>query len=75
MNKSFAKEIVYTIIAVVIGIIAVRFIIWLLPIILIAICSYYIYKFIKRQQPKSKTKNQSNVKKKPIKIIDMIEEE
>ena len=75
MNKSFAKEIVYTIIAVVIGIIAVKFIIWLLPIILIAICSYYIYKFIKRQQPKSKTKNQSNVKKKPIKIIDMIEEE
>ena len=75
MNKALAKEIIYTIIAIVLGIITIKFIIWLLPVILIAICSYYIYKFIKRQQPKQKQKNQPNTKKKPIKIIDMVEEE
>ena len=72
MNKSFAKEIVYTIIAVVIGIIAVKFIIWLLPIILIGLCSYYIYKSMKKNK-KDYTKNQP--KKKNIKIIDMVEDD
>ena len=73
MNKSFAKEIIYTIIAITIGIIAVKFIIWLLPIILVAVCGYYIYKFIKKTNS-NKTKI-TKTKNKPIKIIDMVEED
>lgn len=70
MNKEAIKEILYIIIAIVLGIIAVKFVIWLLPVILIAICSYYIYKSIK------KNRNDSNTnKKKNIKIINMVDDE
>lgn len=63
MNKENIKEIMYILIAIVLGIIAVKFFIWLLPIILTVICSYYIYKYIK------KNRSCSN-KKSDIKIID-----
>jgi len=69
MNKETAKEIIYIVIAITLGILTVKFIIWLLPIILIAICSHYIYKsFKKKKKPTKKYKN------KTIKIIDMIDE-
>ena len=58
MNKETIKEILYILIAIILGIVAVKFVIWLLPMILIAICSYYIYKSIK------KNKNNSNKRKK-----------
>lgn len=67
MNKQDAKEIMYIVIAIVLGIIAVKFIIWLLPIIFIAICSYYIYKSIKKNK---KYSNKYQKKKKKIKIIE-----
>ena len=66
MNKENVKEFMYILIAVVLGIIAVKFFIWLLPIILTIMCSYYIYKYIK--------KNRSCYNKKSdIKIIDVTE--
>ena len=72
MNKDFVKEVMYIIIAILIGIVTIKFIIWLLPIILIGLCSYYIYKSIKN----NKTKNKKQpAKKKNIKIIDMVEED
>ena len=70
MNKDGIKEILYIIIAIVLGIFAVKFIIWLLPVILITLCSYYIYKSIKKNRP---TKNKNTKKKKTIKIIEMVE--
>lgn len=70
MNKDQIKEITYIVIAIVLGIFAVKFIIWLLPIILIAVFSYYIYNSIKKKrQPEKTSKNKT--KKKTIKIIDM----
>lgn len=66
MNKETIKDIIYILIAIVLGIIAVTFVIWLLPIVLIAICSYYIYKYIKKHHDSS---NEST--KKDVKIIEM----
>lgn len=70
MNKDTIKEILYILIAITLGILAVKFVIWLLPIILIATFSYYIYKSIKKTRVKP---NQNKTNKKTIKIIDMEE--
>ena len=71
MNKDAVKEILHILLAIILGIMAVRFVIWLLPVILIAICSYYIYKSIKKSN-KGKYKETTKKKtKKEIKIIDM----
>lgn len=71
MNNNTIKEILYMIIAVLLGIIAVKFVIWLLPIICVLLISHYIYKVIKRNRP---NKNKKTVKK-TIKIIEMVEDE
>ena len=75
MNKDTIKEILHIIIAITLGIMAVRFVIWLLPVILIAIFSHYIYKSIKNNnKPKTDKRNNNTTKnktKKEIKIIDM----
>lgn len=69
MNKDLIKEILYIIIAILLGILVVKFVIWLLPILLIGICSIYIYKSIKRNKV---CRNSNNYKEeKNIKIIDM----
>ena len=68
MNKNIAKEIIHILIAITLSIFAVRFIIWLLPIILIVALSDDIYKYIKKDTRPTKNKN---YKKKEIKIIDM----
>ena len=71
MNKNDIKEIIYMVLSVVLGILAVKFVIWLLPIILFFIISYSIYKSIKRNRiNKQKTKV-----KKTIKIIEMVEDD
>ena len=54
MNKETIKEIIYIIIAILLSVIAVKFVIWLLPFILIAIVSYLIYNSIKRNKDKNK---------------------
>ena len=73
MNKDAIKEILYMLIAITLGILTIKFIIWALPIILIGICSYYIYKSLKKN--KKSTKNNTRKKTKEIKIIDMVEED
>ena len=71
MNKDNVKEMLHILLAIVLGIMAVRFVIWLLPVILIAICSYYIYTKIKKNnKPKYKETTKKKTKKE-IKIIDM----
>lgn len=72
MNKDVVKEIIYILIAIILGILAVKFVIWLLPIILIGIVTYLIYKSIK--------KNNVNVgvnknKKRNIKVIHDLNDE
>jgi len=71
MNKEVVKEILYVIIAIIFGFLSIKFLIWLLPVILIGLCSYYIYKSFKKNKSTSNKKTQ---KKKTIKIIDMVEE-
>jgi len=72
MSKDFVKELIHILIAIILAMIAVKFIIWLLPIILIGLCSYYIYKSNKKNKT---TNNKNQTKNKPIKIIDMVDEE
>jgi len=71
MNKDTVKEILHILFAIILGIMAVRFVIWLLPVILIAICSYYIYKSIKKSYKQKYKETTKKKTKKEIKIIDM----
>lgn len=71
MSKAFIKELLYTFIIITLGLIAIKFVIWLLPIIFVVVVSYHIYKSIKKNK---KQTNQNQTKKKTIKIIDMVEE-
>ena len=48
MNKDVIKELLYILIAVLLGIMVIKFVIWLLPIILIAVLSYLIYSSMKK---------------------------
>lgn len=69
MNKETIKEIIYIVISIILSIIAVKFVIWLLPLIIIALLSYIIYINIK----KGKKKNTN--KEKDIKIIHDFDDE
>jgi len=50
MNKNIIKEIIYVLIAIVFGILAVKFIFYAIPLIIIAIISYMIYRSIKKNK-------------------------
>lgn len=65
MNKDKVKELIYILVAIVLGILIVKFVIWLLPILLIGICSYYIYKSMKKNRVNKSNFNSDK------KIIDM----
>ena len=71
MNKEVIKEIIYIIVAVILGVLAVKFVIWLLPIIIMGIVAYMIYKSIK----KSKVDVNKSNKKRPIKVIHDLDDE
>lgn len=55
----------YILIAIALGILIVKFVIWLLPILLVCICSYYIYRSIKKHKVNKSDFNSDK------KIIDM----
>lgn len=57
MNKETIKKIIYIVIAVLLSVVAVKFMIWLLPFILIAILSYFIYNSMKKNKNDNKDKN------------------
>ena len=71
MNKEVIKEIIYIIVAVILGVLAVKFVIWLLPIIIMGIVAYMIYKSIK----KSKVDVNKSNKKRPMKVIHDLDDE
>ena len=47
MNNDKLREIIYILISILFSILAIKLFIWLLPIILIIILAYFIYKKIK----------------------------
>ena len=61
MNKDKIKEIIYIIIAIILSILAVKFMIWLLPIILVVMLSIIIYSNIKMNKNNTSNKN-DNIK-------------
>lgn len=73
MNRNIIKELIYILIAVFIGIYAVKFVIWLLPVILMAIFAYMIYKSIKKNNVNVEV-NKTNNKRK-IKVIHDLDDE
>lgn len=66
MDKEKIKDIIYLIIAILLSYLAIRFMIWVLPFILVALLAYFIYEKLKT----SDKKVNSNKKKKKIVIID-----
>ena len=71
MNKEKVRDIVYLIMAVFVSIIAVKLMIWLLPVILIVLLACYLYGSMKRTDKKDfyQESSSKNKKKKTI-IID-----
>jgi len=63
MNKRQIKEVCYIVISVLLAILAVKFFIWLLPIIMIIIVALIIYNFVKSSKYKKKKSDR------PIKVI------
>lgn len=67
MNKEKIKDIIYLIIAILLSYLAIHFMIWVLPFILVALLAYFIYEKLKTSDKKV---NSNKKKKKKIVIID-----
>lgn len=67
MDKEKIKDIIYLIIAILLSYFAIRFMIWVLPFILVALLAYFIYEKLKTSDKKV---NSNKKKKKKIVIID-----
>ncbi|MGM9881877.1 MAG: SND2/TMEM208 family protein [Bacilli bacterium] len=63
MNKNKIKDIIYIVIAIILSVLAFRFVIWLMPIIIVLILAYFIYKSL------NKNSKQNNKKVRNIKVI------
>ncbi len=61
MNKEIFKEILYLIIAIIIGVIAVKFMIWLLPVVMVMIVAFFIYLSLRNRGNKN-VKKEKNIK-------------
>lgn len=62
MNKDTIKEIIYIIISIILAVFAVKFVIWLLPVILVALFSYLLYMNIKRNKKEENINKEKNIK-------------
>lgn len=64
MSKEKIKDIIYLIIAILLSILAIRFMIWALPIILVVVLAYTIYRYlsVKRSEGESANKKEKNIK-------------
>ncbi len=62
MNKDTIKEIIYIIISIILAVLAVNFVIWLLPVILVALFSYLLYMNIKRNKKEENINKEKNIK-------------
>ena len=62
MNKDTIKEIIYIIVSILLSVLAVKFVIWLLPVILIALVSYLLYMNIKKNKKEENINKETNIK-------------
>ena len=62
MNKDTIKEIIYIIVSIILAVLAVKFVIWLLPVILVALFSYLLYMNIKRNKKEENINKDKNIK-------------
>ena len=62
MNKDTIKEIIYIIVSILLAVLAVKFVIWLLPVILIALDSYLLYMNIKKNKKEENINKEKNIK-------------
>lgn len=62
MNKDTIKEIIYIIVSILLAVLAVKFVIWLLPVILIALVSYLLYTNIKKNKKEENINKEKNIK-------------
>ena len=62
MNKDTIKEIIYIIVSILLAVLAVKFVIWLLPVILIALVSYLLYMNIKKNKQEENINKEKNIK-------------
>ena len=62
MNKDTIKEIIYIIVSILLAVLAVKFVIWLLPVILVALFSYILYMNIKRNKKEENINKDKNIK-------------
>lgn len=69
MNKEVIKEILYIAIAIVLSVLAIKFVIWALPVILVGLLALFIYISIKKDKYKNSNISKSNNKNKKIKVI------
>ena len=69
MNKEVIKEILYIAIAIVLAILAIKFVIWALPVILIGLLAILIYISIKKDKYKNSNVSKNTNKNKKIKVI------
>ncbi len=69
MNKELIKEILYIAIAIILSYLAIRFVIWALPIILVGLLAIFIYISIKKDKYKNSNVSKSTDKKKKMKVI------
>ena len=61
-------------ISIFVGIIIIKFVIWLLPVILIMVLAYLIYKSIKKNKYVDVSVNNTK-KKRPMKVIHDLDDE
>ena len=62
MNKDTIKEIIYIIVSILLAVLAVKFVIWLLPVIFIALVSYLLYMNIKKNKKEENINKEKNIK-------------
>ena len=62
MNKDTIKEIIYIIVSILLSVLAVKFVIWLLPVILIALVKYLLYMNIKKNKKEENINKEKNIK-------------
>ena len=62
MNKNTIKEIIYIIVSILLAVLAVKFVIWLLPVILNALVSYLLYMNIKKNKKEENINKEKNIK-------------
>ena len=67
MNQEKIKNIIYIVVVILLSYLAIRFVIWALPLILVALLAYFIYEKLKMSDRKASSKSKEHKK---IVIID-----